>query len=124
MAETVQPPGVKRALPVPRYVESTYSRLSARLEIRHVHFTGPMKKTRQQLERNTIGKRIRLARLKCTPPVSQDDLAGRLAGRGVFLDQTAISRIENQTRYLMDYEIAAIAKCLKVSVGWLFGENA
>jgi len=33
------------------------------------------------------------------------------------------SAVENQTRYLMDYEIAAIAKCLKVSVGWLFGEE-
>jgi hypothetical protein len=29
----------------------------------------------------------------------------------------------NQTRYLMDYEIAAIARSLKVSVGWLFGET-
>ena len=54
----------------------------------------------------------------------KDDLAGRLAARGIILDQTAISRIENQTRYLMDYEIAAIAKSLKVSVGWLFGEHS
>jgi transcriptional regulator with XRE-family HTH domain len=82
-----------------------------------------MKRTRQQPERNSIGKRIRLARLKCSPPVSQDDLAGRLGARGIILDQTAISRIENQTRYLMDYEIAAIAKSLKVSVGWLFNES-
>jgi hypothetical protein len=82
-----------------------------------------MKRTRQQPERNSIGKRIRLARLKCSPPVSQDDLAGRLAARGIILDQTAISRIENQTRYLMDYEVAAIAKSLKVSVAWLFNES-
>lgn len=82
-----------------------------------------MKRTHQRPERNLIGRRIRLARLKCSPTVSQDDLAGRLAARGIVLDQTAISRIENQTRYLMDYEIAAIAKSLKVSVGWLFGEN-
>lgn len=83
----------------------------------------PMKRTQERLERNLIGKRIRQARLKCSPAVSQDDLAGRLGARGIVLDQTAISRIENQTRYLMDYEIAAIAKSLKVSVGWLFGEN-
>lgn len=82
-----------------------------------------MKKTHLHSERNLIGRRIRQARLKCSPPVSQDDLAGRLAARGVILDQTAISRIEGQTRYLMDYEIAAIAKCLKVSVGWLFWES-
>jgi hypothetical protein len=39
------------------------------------------------------------------------------------LDQTAVSRIERQERYLMDYEVAAIAKCLKVSVAWLHGEK-
>jgi HTH-type transcriptional regulator, cell division transcriptional repressor len=83
----------------------------------------PMKRTHQRIERNVVGKRIRQARLKCSPPVSQDDLAGRLAARGIILDQTAISRVENQTRYLMDYEIAAIAKALKISVGWLFGER-
>ena len=83
-----------------------------------------MKKTREAAERNVIGVRIRQARLNCSPPVSQDDLAGRLAARGVMLDQTAISRIEGRTRYVMDYEAAAIAKCLKVSVASLFGEVA
>ena len=73
--------------------------------------------------RNVIGRRIREARLKVNPPVSQDDLAGRLAGKGIVLDQTAISRIERQERYLMDYEVVAIAKCLKVSVAWLHGEK-
>jgi transcriptional regulator with XRE-family HTH domain len=82
-----------------------------------------MKKTSQQSRRNAIGARIRKTRLACKPPVSQEDLAGRLAAKGIVLDQTAISRIENQTRYLMDYEIAAIASSLKVSVGFLFGES-
>jgi hypothetical protein len=82
-----------------------------------------MKRTHQRRERNLIGRRIRQARLNWSPAVSQDDLAGRLAVRGIILDQTAISRIENQTRYVMDYEAAAIARCLKVSVGWLFGEK-
>ena len=56
--------------------------------------------------------------------LSRRMLAGRLAARGITLDQTAVSRIENQTRYLMDYEIAAIAQALKVSVASLFGETA
>ena len=81
-----------------------------------------MKKTSQTANRNLVGGRIRQARLRCKPPVSQEDLAGRLAARGISLDQTAVSRIESQTRYLMDYEIVAVAKALKVSVGWLFGE--
>jgi len=82
-----------------------------------------MKKTRGPAARNLIGKRVREARLRCQPHVSQDDLAGRLAAKGISMDQTAVSRVENQTRYLMDYEVAAIAKCLKVSVAWLFGET-
>ena len=82
-----------------------------------------MKKTGQLAKRNLIGERIRKARLACQPPVTQDDLVGRLAARGITIDQTAVSRIENQTRYLMDYEVAAIARSLRVTVGWLFGER-
>lgn len=81
-----------------------------------------VKKTHQLIYKNIVGKRIREARFKGKQPVSQDNLAGRLAARGIVLDQTAISRIEKQARYLMDYEVAAIAKCLKVPVAWLYGE--
>jgi transcriptional regulator with XRE-family HTH domain len=81
-----------------------------------------MKKTIQAGRRNIVGRRVRQARIQCKPPVSQEDLAGRLAARGVSVDQTAISRIEREERYLMDYEVAAIARSLKVSVAWLFGE--
>jgi hypothetical protein len=81
-----------------------------------------MKKTTQAADRNVVGGRIRKARLSKTPAVSQEDLAGRLAARGITMDQTAISRIENQTRYLMDYELIAIAKSLKISVAALCGE--
>ena len=73
--------------------------------------------------KKTIGARVREARLKCQPAVSQDDLAGRLAGQGIIMGRTAVSQIENQSRYAMDYEAAAIARALKVSVAWLFGET-
>ncbi len=82
----------------------------------------PLKKTHQSAQRNIVGRRIREARLKSKQAISQDDLSGRLAAQGIFLDQTAISRIEKQARYLMDYEVAAIARCLRVSVAWLYGE--
>ena len=85
-------------------------------------FPHAVKKTRLSIERNITGRRIRAARLKAKPPISQDDLAGRLAVRGIIMDQTAISRIESQQRYLMDYEVAAIARSLKVPVAWLYGE--
>jgi hypothetical protein len=50
-------------------------------------------------------------------------LAGRLPAQNITLDRSAVSGIENGTRYLMDYEIAAIARSLKVTVAWLFGET-
>ena len=81
-----------------------------------------MKKTRRAAARNVIGARIRKIRISAKPTVSQEDLAGRLAIRGILLDRSAVSRIENQERYLMDYEIVAIARCLKVPVARLFGD--
>ena len=88
------------------------------------HDVPAVKKTLQaKVEaKNLSGARIRQARLKCNPPVSQEDLAGRLAARGVNLDQTALSRIENRERYVMDYELVAIARSLRVSVAWLCGD--
>jgi transcriptional regulator with XRE-family HTH domain len=79
-----------------------------------------MKKTTASARKNVLGRRIRALRLRCRPPVSQDDLAGRLAAQGVTLDRSAISRIENEERYLMDYELIAIATCLKVAPAALF----
>jgi hypothetical protein len=40
-----------------------------------------MKKKIKNKTRNVIGKRVREARLKCRPSVSQEDLAGRLAAK-------------------------------------------
>lgn len=70
-----------------------------------------------------IGKRVRKARLTHYPILSQDDLTGRIARYGVWLDRSAISRIENLTRYVMDFEAQALAKALNVPVAWLFGEG-
>ena len=92
------------------------------LIVKRVYDTRLMKQTSKAKARNLVGQRVRQARLRCKPPVSQEDLAGRLAARGILLDRTAISRIESQTRYLMDYEVSAIARSLKVPVAWLFGE--
>src|SRR5437867_899975 len=79
-----------------------------------------VKRTKQTAAKNITGRRIREARLRHRPVVSQDALTGRLAARGLTLDQTAISRIERRERYVMDYEAAAIARCLKVPIGWLY----
>jgi len=80
-----------------------------------------MKKTIRSGKRNVIGARVRQIRRRQNPPVSQEDLAGRLAAMGILMDRSAVSRIENQTRYVMDYEAEAIAKSLKVPLESLFG---
>ena len=82
-----------------------------------------MKKTRQSKHKNIIGQRVRLARSMARPPVSQEDLSGRLARLGIQVTQTSLSKLENRQRYVMDYEAVAIAKALKVSVAWLFEQN-
>ncbi|MEI6561016.1 MAG: helix-turn-helix transcriptional regulator [Verrucomicrobiota bacterium] len=74
-------------------------------------------------ERNVIGQRIRSARQKCKPRVSQEDLAARLAVRGVYFDRSAISRMEAGLRFIRDYEIAAIADALGVSIESLFAKG-
>ena len=82
-----------------------------------------MKRTRASELKNVIGERVRLARLAMRPRVSQDDLSGRLAAKGIQITQTGISKLENRRRYVMDYEVIAIARALRVSVSWLYGES-
>jgi hypothetical protein len=103
-------------------VDFTHIRRLNQLKVKRVETAHAMKKTIKATKRNIIGARVRLARLKHSPAVSQDDLAGKLAAQGIVMDRTAVSRIENQSRYAMDYEAAAIARALKISVAWLFGE--
>ncbi|PAW79158.1 MAG: hypothetical protein B9S32_04170 [Verrucomicrobia bacterium Tous-C9LFEB] len=70
--------------------------------------------------KNILGKRIQALRKAAKPRVSQEDLVARLAARGIYLDRTGLARIENEDRFLRDYEIEAIAKALKVPVADLF----
>jgi transcriptional regulator with XRE-family HTH domain len=78
-----------------------------------------MKKTADLRQRNLIGGKLRALRQAQKPPVSLEDLAGKLAARGIRLDRSAIGRIENGNRYVLDYELWAIAKSLRTSPGAL-----
>ena len=80
-----------------------------------------MKRTRVIKEKNIVGDRVRLARLALKPKTSQEDLCGRLASRGIQITQAGISKLESRNRYVMDYEVLALSKVLKVSVEWLYG---
>lgn len=82
-----------------------------------------VKRTQREHRKNLVGGRVRKARYQLEPRVSQEDLSGRLARLGVTIDRTGVSKIESYERYVMDYEAAALAKVLKVSVAWLYGER-
>ena len=71
--------------------------------------------------RNIIGKRIRQLRKKKL--ISQDDLTARLNVQGINIDRPMVSKIECQTREVLDYEIKGIAKALGVSIEELFKEE-
>lgn len=73
--------------------------------------------------RNIIGERVRLARKRAKPPITQTDLAARLQVQGLRLERVTISKIETGYREVTDIEAVAIAKALGVNVGWLLGES-
>jgi transcriptional regulator with XRE-family HTH domain len=72
---------------------------------------------------NIIGSRVREARLSHKPPLTQDQLSGKLAAARVSIDRAGVSKIEIGVRSVLDYELKALAKVLGVSAGWLLGER-
>lgn len=72
-------------------------------------------------KRNIIGERLREARQRFKPPLTQDQLSGRLAGEGVQLDRVAITKIESGQRCAFDFEVRALSEVLKVDPAWLLG---
>lgn len=73
--------------------------------------------------RNIIGKRLRIARTRASPSITQAELAARLQVQGLSIERVTVSKIETGYREVTDVEAAAIAKILGVTVGWLFGED-
>jgi transcriptional regulator with XRE-family HTH domain len=74
------------------------------------------------MQRNVVGPKVRQARKLATPRVSQVDLAARLQLMGLKIDQSGVSKIEQGRRPVLDLEVVALAKALKVSASWLLGE--
>ena len=72
-------------------------------------------------EKNIIANRLRKARLAFDPPLTQDQLSGRLATRDLFLDRVAITKIESSQRCVFDFELPVLAQVLNVDVRWLLG---
>jgi HTH-type transcriptional regulator, cell division transcriptional repressor len=76
-----------------------------------------------QKNMNIVGARVKQARLRRTPPLTQDELSGQLAKLGVSIDRAGISKIEIGARCVLDLEVRAIARVLGVSSGWLLDEK-
>ena len=74
-------------------------------------------------KRNLIGDRVRQARYKSKPKITQTDLLARLAVRGIKPEKTTISKIEARTRPITDIELVAIADALSVNILWLLGKE-
>lgn len=69
---------------------------------------------------NIVGDRVREARLRAKPSITQEDLMARLQVLGLeYMDQAKVSRIESGGRPVYDYEIFPLAKALGVSMTWL-----
>ena len=77
--------------------------------------------TKKRQSRNIIGDRIREARQLFDPPLTQDQLAGRLANEGIQLDRVALTKVETGLRCAFDFEVKALAGVLKVDANWLLG---
>lgn len=71
-------------------------------------------------EKNILGPYLKNHRIKLG--ISQDYLAARLTTQGIKCDRSIISKIENQTRQLYDYEILGICQALSISIIDLFNE--
>lgn len=68
--------------------------------------------------KNWAGKRI--AELRKTRGMSQNDLAIQLQNRGVDIDKNAIQLLEHGHRYVRDMELYLIAKILETEMKDLF----
>ena len=62
-----------------------------------------------QVGQNLVGERVKEARSKAQPAITQEELSKRL------------SKIETGIRGVLDFELVALAKSLDVKVTWLLG---
>jgi len=77
-----------------------------------------IKKARRK---NIVGRRVAEARKSRSPRLTQEDLSGKLARLGIQVDRAAVAKIENGHRYVLDYELKALAEVLGADANWLLG---
>ena len=70
-------------------------------------------------QKNIIGPRVRQARLRSRPRLTQQQLADRVSSMGAPINRAGIAKIEIGLRSVRDYEFLVLAKALNVSATWL-----
>lgn len=65
-------------------------------------------------KRNIIGGNIKYLRKKYG--LSQEQFVAKLHLAGLDLDRTSLSRIENYTRVVYDYEVVYFSQALNISI--------
>lgn len=68
-------------------------------------------------KRNIIGDTIK--KLRKARKLSQQDLAARLQVAGICIERDSISRIENGSRFISDFELKAMAQILETTINYL-----
>ncbi len=66
---------------------------------------------------NVCGQRIRMARL--AKNMTQERLATKMQLKGIPIEHDSISRIENGSRFVADYELKKLSEILDVTMDWL-----
>jgi len=80
-----------------------------------------MRKFQYEGKNNVSGDRIRELRLRAR--YSQSVLAVKMQTEGAIIEQDAISRIENGSRLVTDYELLVLTRIFSVSADWLIGAD-
>jgi hypothetical protein len=76
---------------------------------------------RKARRKNIVGRKVAEARKSRSPRLTQEDLSGKLARVGIQLDRAAVAKIENGHRYVLDYELRALAEVLGADANWFLG---
>ena len=72
-----------------------------------------------QTTQNLVASRVKEARAAANPPLTQDALSKKLSKLGVSIDRAGVAKIETGIRGVLDFELVALAKALRVKVTWL-----
>lgn len=89
-------------------------------KIRGIGVVNKVKKIQFENNKNVISECLRLLRVK--RGLTQGQLAAKMQAMGVNLDQQMISRIEHNTRFVTDYELACFCTALSARMEELLSD--